>query len=181
MILPVIIDLSRCWYLSRLTIFLLKACLENRRSIWWTCSLADGRLLRRTLGVSILSRSRNGVLTLSLSYKLMGRKPLYITTGRGVTDPLTGAGFSVTHICFVKPADYIISRFEKGDNLVGGSWHKVIITRYSLYCELRLIIAHIPWFGAHRCISRLKISFNVNSSFTPHNTTPHPTILTKPC
>jgi hypothetical protein len=26
----------------------------------------------------------------------MGRKPLYITTGRGVTDPLTGAGFSVT-------------------------------------------------------------------------------------
>jgi len=26
----------------------------------------------------------------------MGRKPLYITAGRGVTDPLTGAGFSVT-------------------------------------------------------------------------------------
>jgi hypothetical protein len=31
-----------------------------------------------------------------VSYKLMGRKPLYITAGRGVTDPLTGAGFSVT-------------------------------------------------------------------------------------
>jgi hypothetical protein len=28
----------------------------------------------------------------------MGRKPLYITTGRAVTDPLTGAGFSVTSI-----------------------------------------------------------------------------------
>jgi hypothetical protein len=26
----------------------------------------------------------------------VGRKPLYISTGRGVTDPLTGAGFSVT-------------------------------------------------------------------------------------
>ena len=33
-----------------------------------------------------------------VSYKLMGRKPLYITAGRGVTDPLTGAGFSVTGI-----------------------------------------------------------------------------------
>jgi hypothetical protein len=31
-----------------------------------------------------------------VSYKLMGRKPLYITAGREVTDPLTGAGFSVT-------------------------------------------------------------------------------------
>jgi DNA-directed RNA polymerase subunit RPC12/RpoP len=28
----------------------------------------------------------------------VGRKPLYISTGRGVTDPLTGAGFSVTNI-----------------------------------------------------------------------------------
>jgi hypothetical protein len=27
----------------------------------------------------------------------VGRKPLYISTGRGVTDPLTGARFSVTH------------------------------------------------------------------------------------
>jgi hypothetical protein len=38
-----------------------------------------------------------------VSYKLMGRKPLYITAGRGVTDPLTGAGFSVTDEALVEP------------------------------------------------------------------------------
>jgi hypothetical protein len=32
----------------------------------------------------------------------MGRKPLYISTGRGVTDPLTGAVFSVTKQAFNK-------------------------------------------------------------------------------
>jgi hypothetical protein len=39
-----------------------------------------------------LSRSRHALK----SSKLMGRKPLYISTGREVTDPLTGVGFSVT-------------------------------------------------------------------------------------
>jgi len=46
-----------------------------------------------------------------VSYKLMGRKPLYITAGRGVTDPLTGAGFSVT-LCpeSAAPCHYFLPR-----------------------------------------------------------------------
>jgi hypothetical protein len=33
-----------------------------------------------------------------MSLYLVGRKPVYISTGRGVTDPLTGVGFSVAEL-----------------------------------------------------------------------------------
>jgi ankyrin repeat protein len=63
-----------------------------------------------------------------VSYKLMGRKPLYITAGRGVTDPLTGAGFSVTGIlsdtrplCLVRTVEVARILIEAGadPNAVG--------------------------------------------------------------
>jgi hypothetical protein len=41
----------------------------------------------------LLLRSRTVVFDALVSYKLVGRKPLYISTGRAVTNPLTGAGF----------------------------------------------------------------------------------------
>jgi hypothetical protein len=47
-----------------------------------------------------MSRSGIAVFDALVSCKLMGRKPLYISTGRGVTDPLTGAGFAVTENVF---------------------------------------------------------------------------------
>jgi hypothetical protein len=43
-----------------------------------------------------MSRSGIAVFNALVSCKLVGRKPLYISTGRRVTYPLTGAGFSVT-------------------------------------------------------------------------------------
>jgi hypothetical protein len=43
-----------------------------------------------------MSQSGIAVLNALVSLYLVGRKPLYISTGRGVMDPLTGAGFSVT-------------------------------------------------------------------------------------
>jgi hypothetical protein len=50
--------------------------------------------------ISDLSRSGIAVFDALVSCKLMGRKPLYICTG--VTDPLTGAGFSVTGLVDTK-------------------------------------------------------------------------------
>jgi hypothetical protein len=41
----------------------------------------------------LLSRSGIAVFDALMSCKLVGRKPLYISTGRGVTDPLTGLDF----------------------------------------------------------------------------------------
>jgi hypothetical protein len=43
-----------------------------------------------------MSRTGIAVFDALVSLYLVGSKPLYISTGRGVTDPLTGAGFSVT-------------------------------------------------------------------------------------
>jgi hypothetical protein len=40
-----------------------------------------------------LSRSGITVFDALMNCKSMGRKPLYISTGRGVTDPLTGLDF----------------------------------------------------------------------------------------
>jgi hypothetical protein len=40
-----------------------------------------------------LSRSGIAVFDALVSCKLRGRRPLYICTGRGVTDPLTGLDF----------------------------------------------------------------------------------------
>jgi hypothetical protein len=40
-----------------------------------------------------VSRSGIAVFDALVSCKLMSRKPLYISTGRGVTDPLTGLYF----------------------------------------------------------------------------------------
>jgi hypothetical protein len=46
--------------------------------------------------VALVSRNGIAVFDALVTCKLTGRKPLYVSTGRGVTDPLTGAGFSVT-------------------------------------------------------------------------------------
>jgi hypothetical protein len=40
-----------------------------------------------------MSRSGIAVFDALVSCKLVGRRPLYISTGRGVTEPLTGLDF----------------------------------------------------------------------------------------
>jgi hypothetical protein len=49
----------------------------------------------KSIGDLVVSLSRSGIAVFDalVSCKLMGRRPLYIGTGRGVTDPLTGPDF----------------------------------------------------------------------------------------
>jgi hypothetical protein len=66
-------------------------------------SNCKGRMVRLKAYV-IATRARSNYVTKRnryfdalVSLYLVGRKPLYMSMGRGVMDPLTGAGFSVTN------------------------------------------------------------------------------------